>query len=475
MNETFRSYDVTDGLQSNEFNGGAYHRNRDGELFFGGINGVNVFRPAEVRDNPFVPPVVLTSFKKYNEEVALGTDPASLSEVILGPDEKVVSFSFAALSFAAPEENRYAYKLEGFRDEWIELGSKRDITFTNLDPGTYTLRAKGSNDDGVWNEDGLSLDIVVEPPFWRTWWFLGLVLMTATGTLSASYQLRTRRMRLHNRALEAEVAERRRAEEARERLIGELEAKNVELETRNAEMERFTYTVSHDLKTPLVTIKGFLGLLQRDAKSGDVQTLEHDIHQISDAADTMVRLLADLLELSRIGRLMNPPETVSLVELAQEAVGLAAGRINERGVEVAIDPAMPEVVGDRLRLLEVLQNLVDNAVKFMGDQPAPHRDRRPPGRRTAAVPRPRQRHRHRPPVPRDGLRPVQPAGRRGRGHRYRAGPRSADRRGARRHDLDRIGGSRAGLDVPVHAPAGVTAGTGPAADYSSASIPVPSP
>ncbi len=369
--ETFRNYDVYDGLQSNEFNSGAYHRNPQGELFFGGINGVNVFRPAEIRDNPFVPPVVLTSFKKFNEEVALETDLATLSEVTLRHDENVLTFEFAALSFAAPAKNRYAYKLSGFREQWTHLGSKRDVTFTNLDPGVYSLHVKGSNDDRVWSENGLSLSIVIEPPFWRTEWFVTLALLGATGMLWGGYKMRTRRMRRHNLALQAEVDERKRAEGARVLLITELEAKNAELEARNAEMERFTYTVSHDLKSPLVTIKGFLGLLRKDAADGDTRTMERDIEQISGAADTMVRLLADLLELSRVGRLMNPPEVVSLFELASEARDLVAGRIGAREVAVEIAPEMPEAYGDRLRLLEVYQNLIDNAAKFMGDQTEP--------------------------------------------------------------------------------------------------------
>ncbi len=171
--------------------------------------------------------------------------------------------------------------------------------------------------------------------------------------------------------LEVEMAERRRVEEEREYLIADLEANNVELAFRNAELERFTYTVSHDLKTPLVTIKGFLGLLEQDAATGDTERMQHDIDRVSYAADKMARLLDELLELSRIGRLMNLPEPVDLTELAREAVSLVAGQIVARGVAVEIDPTLPLVYGDPVRLLEVYQNLIDNAVKFMGRQPEP--------------------------------------------------------------------------------------------------------
>ena len=165
--------------------------------------------------------------------------------------------------------------------------------------------------------------------------------------------------------ISTDITERKQAEDVREHLIEELESKN-------AELERFTYTVSHDLKSPLVTIKGFLGLLERDAARGDAQRMQADIEQIGSAADKMQRLLSELLELSRIGRLVNPPEAISITDLAHEATALVGGSIQEHGVVVKITAAMPVVYGDRVRLLEVYQNLIENAVKFRGDQPEPH-------------------------------------------------------------------------------------------------------
>jgi signal transduction histidine kinase len=144
-----------------------------------------------------------------------------------------------------------------------------------------------------------------------------------------------------------------------------------ELEAKNAELERFTYTVSHDLKSPLYTLRGFLDYMDRDAQSGNISRLRSDIARSVFAADKMRRLLDDLLELSRIGRLVNPPEDVPFGEIAREAVAMARGRLAERGVAVEIGPDLPSVCGDRVRLVEVVQNLVDNAAKFMGDQPQP--------------------------------------------------------------------------------------------------------
>jgi len=157
--------------------------------------------------------------------------------------------------------------------------------------------------------------------------------------------------------LQSELAE-------REKLIKELE-------TKNAELERFTYTVSHDLKSPLVTMKGFLGYLEQDIITGNAERLKSDTQRIASAVDKMGQLLNDVLELSRIGRFVNPPEIVLFEELAREAIGWMEDRIQERGVTIMLKPNLPAVYGDKPRLIEVLQNLLDNAAKYIGDQPHP--------------------------------------------------------------------------------------------------------
>lgn len=161
-----------------------------------------------------------------------------------------------------------------------------------------------------------------------------------------------------------DITERKRAEVERETLIAELEGKN-------AELERFTYTVSHDLKSPLITILGFLGYLEKDALSGNTTRLKIDITRISDATTKMQRLLDELLELSRIGRLVNPPQPLKFEGLVREALFLVEGQLTARGVKVQIAEGLPLVNGDKVRLIEVLQNLLDNAVKFMGEESAP--------------------------------------------------------------------------------------------------------
>jgi signal transduction histidine kinase len=165
-------------------------------------------------------------------------------------------------------------------------------------------------------------------------------------------------------AVQQELTERKRAEAERERLIMELEAKNVEL-------ERFTYTVSHDLKSPLITMRGFLSLLEKDALAGNAERVKADVARIVEATDKMQHLLEELLELSRIGRTMNPPQAVPFEAIVRDAIERVHGRIQACGAQVEIAPSLPTVYGDRIRLVQVMQNLVDNGCKFMGDQPNP--------------------------------------------------------------------------------------------------------
>ncbi len=144
-----------------------------------------------------------------------------------------------------------------------------------------------------------------------------------------------------------------------------------ELETKNAELERFTYTVSHDLKSPLITIRGFIGFLEKDIETANMERFHADLNRIRDATNKMQRLLEDLLRLSRVGRVVDSPAPIPFEEIAWEAVMMVTGQVVERRAEVTVAEEMPIVLVDKPRLVEVMQNLVDNALKFMGTQPKP--------------------------------------------------------------------------------------------------------
>jgi ligand-binding sensor domain-containing protein len=195
--ENFRSFDVKDGLQSNEFNSGSYCLARDGRMYFGGINGINVFYPEKIRDNPYVPPVVLTSFRIFDQERKLGDDITKDKEVILSYQQNFITFEFAALDFTRPEKNMYAFKLEGLDKKWNFTPSQRRFAnYTDLDPGEYTFRVKGSNNDGIWNEIGAHLNIIITPPFWQTWWFRLLGLLGFAGFSYFVIQMSKKYLRL---------------------------------------------------------------------------------------------------------------------------------------------------------------------------------------------------------------------------------------------------------------------------------------
>ena len=175
---TFTNFNVKDGLQDNEFNGGSYFKSPSGELFFGGINGFNSFYPDRIKSNRHIPPVVITSFSKLNKVVNFGRPVSEMKEIELSYQDYVFSFEFAGLDYMAPEKNKYAYKMEGLDNNWNFVdASKRFAYYTNLSPGNYTFIVKASNSDGIWNNNGAMVRIIITPPFYRTWWFIGLVLL----------------------------------------------------------------------------------------------------------------------------------------------------------------------------------------------------------------------------------------------------------------------------------------------------------
>ncbi|MCU0291518.1 MAG: SpoIIE family protein phosphatase [Thermoanaerobaculaceae bacterium] len=201
------SFDVQDGLPSNELNGGSCFSSPRGELFFGGINGLSAFVPEQIRLNPLPPPVAVTDLQLFNRSVRPGDAPSGrpiltrpiehTDAIELSHRDQVVSFEFAALHFTAPRKNQYAYTLDGFHEGWIPTRSdRRFATFTGLAPGRYVFRVKASNSDGVWNETGAAVAIVVTPPFWGTWWFRLAAVLVLAGLALAVARRRLRNVRL---------------------------------------------------------------------------------------------------------------------------------------------------------------------------------------------------------------------------------------------------------------------------------------
>ncbi len=189
--KTFKNYDKSYGLQSNEFNAGACLKLKSGQLLFGGINGFNIFYPDSIKESNYEPPLVFTSFKVFNEPLLPGPYLPDDHCISLSYKQNFFSFEFAALDYRQPSRNQYAYKMEGIDEDWVYTGTRRFVSYTNIEPGEYTFMIKGTNSDGLWSTHISSLNIRIKPPYWKTWWFkiLGIILASMFFYMFHKYRL----------------------------------------------------------------------------------------------------------------------------------------------------------------------------------------------------------------------------------------------------------------------------------------------
>jgi PAS domain S-box-containing protein len=219
QHNTFRTFTTADGLQGREFNRGSYFKSANGMMFFGGTNGLNAFHPQHLRLNPFAPPIALTAVKIFAQEMRLDsivTRSNRQETLTLNYEQNFLTFRFAALDFHVQQNNLYAYTLEGVDKDWIQNGTRNEAIYTNLNPGKYVLRVRAANNDGVWNNAGLTLNVVILPPWWATWWFRSILVLSCIGALLGivqTYRGRIRRLQAHRRELLLHIEERKRVEE----------------------------------------------------------------------------------------------------------------------------------------------------------------------------------------------------------------------------------------------------------------------
>ena len=261
--EKLYNYDVSDGLQGNEFDVGACYKSKSGEMFFGGVDGISAFYPDNIKESTFIPPIVITSFLKFNKEVSLNKSISEMDQMELSYKDYVFSFEFASLDFQAPEKNRYAYKMEGLDEKWTyTTADKRFATYTTLPAGDYVFKVKGTNSDGIWNENGTVLKIRITPPFWQTWWFKSLSAIVLIALIVILYKYRIKKIEEKKRLLEIQVKERTEAAQKIQEALSEVEKLKNELEAENVYLQD-EIKLTHNFESIISTSESFKKILYK--------------------------------------------------------------------------------------------------------------------------------------------------------------------------------------------------------------------
>ena len=350
ITQEIKSYDRNNGLQGNNFNIGGVYKASNGDLIFGGIEGFSRFDPRDVVPNTFLPPVVLTDVLISNASVPIGGEDPTLEKSIIKADkmkldytQNIVSFIYSGLNYRIPERNQYAYKLEGFDDDWHYVKNERKATYTNLDAGTYTFKVKASNNEGMWNEESRSLTLIVEPPPWKTWWAYTSYFFAIAGVIF--WYVHTMRKKLE---LERSVVQR--------------------LTNLDKHKDEYLANTSHELRTPLF---GIIGLAEGLSESlqGVISKMDlNNLYMIIESGKRLSTIVEDVLDFSNIRNhtLKIDKKNVDLSMITKFITLLTQPLVPIDKVSIVSDipPEFPAVYADEDRLQQILQNLIGNAIKF---------------------------------------------------------------------------------------------------------------
>ena len=351
----FVNFEEADGLQGKEFMTNAVAKNSQNWLFFGGVNGLNYMKSDSLRMRLDVPPVYFTKLKIFNKEVEAGEDNSPLrvdilstKHLVLQPNQSVFSLDFVALEYQRPKNNRYAYYLEGFENEWNLVGTQRTVTYTNLSPGDYIFKVKASNSDGIWAEKPYELKITVLPPWYRTWWAYVLYVVLLAAVIYAFIR-------------EVQV---------REAFRTDLRLKEIEKE-RIQELEQvkthFFTNISHELRTPLTLITSPLEkyFLSNASLNKDQKTKINSIYQ---NAQKLLRLINQLLDLSKIesGNVQPVVEKHDLVRQLHSIKQSFDAYAQQKQIKLKWDAPVESlfVYYDADIIEKCVTNLLSNAFKF---------------------------------------------------------------------------------------------------------------
>jgi signal transduction histidine kinase/DNA-binding response OmpR family regulator/ligand-binding sensor domain-containing protein len=344
----FLLFDFTDGRGVNLLPTlpSATWRSPSGEIFLAGYEGITAFYPDQIQTNPYIPPVKITQFSISGKPAILDTSITVKKVIILPYQDNTFSFEFAALNYVQPHKNQYAYKLEGFDKEWIYAGNRRRATYTNIDPGTYIFRVKASNNDGVWNEEGASVRIIITPPWWRTRWAYASYVLLLGLVLYGIRRFELNRFHLRNEL-------RRREFEARK------------LQEMDEMKSRFFANISHEFRTPLTLILGPLETLLSQTKDPE---RKQNLRLMYGNARRLQRLIDQLLDLSKLrsGRMALRVRPMNVAAFVR-AVTISFASLAERR-RIRLSFSGPEeglrLYVDRDKLEKIVSNLISNALKF---------------------------------------------------------------------------------------------------------------
>jgi signal transduction histidine kinase/ligand-binding sensor domain-containing protein/CheY-like chemotaxis protein/HPt (histidine-containing phosphotransfer) domain-containing protein len=354
-----KTYHREHGLQGEEFSFGAYHRLRDGRVCFGGPGGFNIFDPARLTENRQPPRLALTGVSVLGVRMQSAIPSWLLDRLALGYRDSIVSLDFGVLDFSSPTHNRLAYRVPGLTDRWLDLGTQRRITLTNLDAGEHVLEVRGASSDSVWTQQPLRIAIHREPAPWQSRWAYATYALLVLGLFLYRMQQQRRKFR--------EIAA------ARDRLESEVQLRTRELLDSNRQLaeaaqakSNFLDRMSHELRTPMNGVVGMTELLSRTVLSA---TQTHLTKTIRSSAQILLQIVNDLLDLSKIraGKVALESLPIDLGQVLEECTSLFAGSAESKGIELIVCPPLRTervLLGDPLRVRQILMNLVGNAVKF---------------------------------------------------------------------------------------------------------------
>ena len=254
----FKNFDIRDGLQSNEFNSGAYTKTMEGSFIFGGVNGANEFHADSLTENTYLAPIVLTGFNIFDQPLELPQSISVTKEIVLSYEQNYFSFEFAALDFSTPSRNLYAYKLEGLDNSWINSGTRRFAGYTGIEPGEYIFKVKGTNGDGVWNEKATEIKITIIPPYWKTWWFNTLIILLMIGGIVLLIIFRVRHL------IKIKTIEKKAEEKMRSKVAADF---HDELGNRITKISLFSEILKSDNKEKSAKTKEYLNRINENASS----------------------------------------------------------------------------------------------------------------------------------------------------------------------------------------------------------------